>query len=252
MSNKFDRAVEVVLRHEGGFVDNVKDAGGATNFGISLRYARTLGSLLDLDGDGDVDKDDIILITKDKAKVVYRGWFWRDVRGDELPPGIDLTVFDYAVNSGAGRAIKALQDAVGVEADGVFGPATMRAVQATDATEVINKINDGRLEFLKRAKNTKTGALLWPTYGRGWTRRVNDVRERSLEMVGNSQTSARDVVQTDTAKAAGAMAGAGGVGLVVAQAAPAIEALGKAGPWVAGALIVAALIGVLIWRMRRP
>lgn len=244
MSSKFDRAVDVVLKHEGGFVDHKADPGGATNFGISLRYARTLGSLLDLDGDGDVDKDDIIKVTPDKAKIVYRDWFWRDVRGDELPAGLDLTVFDYAVNSGAGRAIRALQQAAGVQPDGVFGPATMRAVLAADTRDLINKINDGRLEFLKRLKT-------WPTFGRGWTARINDVHNRSLELVGAPMTPARDVVRTDTAKATAAMAGAGSIAVAASQAAPAIQALGTLAPWVAVAVIAAVAIGVLVWRMQR-
>ena len=244
MSTKFDRAVEVVLKHEGGYVDHAADPGGATNFGISLRYARTLGSQMDLDGDGDVDKDDIVKVTPDKAKIVYRDWFWRDVRGDELPPGLDLTVFDYAVNSGAGRALRSLQKAAGVQADGVFGPATMRAVQASDTVELINKINDERLAFLRRLRT-------WPTFGRGWTARVNDVTTKSLELVGSSMTPARDVVQTDTAKATATMAGAGGVAVAVAQAAPAIEALGSLAPWVAVAIIAAAVVGLFVWRMRR-
>lgn len=244
MSSKFDRAVDVVLKHEGGFSDHKSDPGGATNFGISLRYARTLGSMLDLDGDGDVDKDDILLVTPDKAKIVYKDWFWRDVRGDELPPGLDLTVFDFAVNSGAGRAIRALQSAAGVQADGVFGPATMRAVLAADPVDLINTINDRRLVFLR-------GLSTWPTFGRGWTNRLNDVHMRSLELVGSPMTSAREAIQTDTAKAATAVAGAGGIGLAVSQAAPAIQALGTLAPWVAVAIIAAAVVGVIVWRMRR-
>jgi lysozyme family protein len=244
MSSKFDRAVDVVLKHEGGYVDHSHDPGGATNFGISLRYARTLGSMMDLDGDGVVDKKDILLVTPEKAKVVYRDWFWRDVRGDELPAGLDLTVFDYAVNSGAGRAIRALQNAAGVQPDGVFGPATMRAVMAADAKTLINHINDGRLEFLKRLPT-------WPTFGRGWTSRINDVHSRSLELVGAPMTAARDVVHTDTAKATAAMAGAGSVAVAASQAAPAIQALGSLAPWVALAVIAAVAVGVFVWRMKR-
>lgn len=244
MSSKFDRAVDVVLKHEGGFVDHPSDPGGATNHGISLRYARTLGSMLDLDGDGDVDRDDILKITPEQAKTVYREWFWRDVRGDELPSGVDLTVFDFAVNSGAGRAIRFLQRALGVQQDGVFGPATMRAVLAADPKTLVNSINDARLTFLK-------GLSTWPTFGRGWTNRINDVHTRSLELVGAPMTAARDVVQTDTAKAAGSVAAAGVIGTILAQAAPAIKALGDLSPYVAVVVILAAVAGVFVWRMRR-
>jgi lysozyme family protein len=174
---RFHECVQIVLKHEGGFVDHAADPGGATNHGISLRYARTLGSMLDLDRDGDVDRNDILLVTPAKAAMVYRDWFWRDVKGDDLPAGVDLVTFDFAVNSGAGRAIGALQRAVGAQADGFIGPATLAAVQMArpQAKAVIGAICDERLTFLR-------GLRTWPTFGRGWGRRVEDVRSRALVM----------------------------------------------------------------------
>jgi lysozyme family protein len=181
---RFAECVAIVLKHEGGFVDHPADPGGATNHGISLRYARTRGRLFDLDGDGDVDRDDILLVAPDKAAMVYRDWFWRDVKGDDLPAGVDLAAFDYAVNSGPGRAIRSLQRAVGAAPDGFIGPATLGAVRLArpNARAVLDAICDERLAFLRVARNGKTGALLWPTFGRGWQRRVDDVRARARVM----------------------------------------------------------------------
>ncbi len=244
MTAKFQRCVEVVLKHEGGYVNDSRDPGGATNHGISLRYARTQGSLLDLDGDGDVDKDDIVLITPEKASMVYQNWFWKDVRGEELPSGVDLVVFDYAVNSGPGRAIRHLQRAVGVQEDGVFGPATMNAVKAANPTDIVNKVCDERMKFLQSLRT-------WGTFGRGWTNRVNDVHTRALEMVGLPNMTVGEALNTGTARGAGTVAAAGAVATAVATAEPVVKALGALNPWVAGAIIVAALVAVVIWRLKK-
>lgn len=244
MSLKFDRAVEVVLEHEGGFVDHPRDPGGATKYGISLRFARERGTMLDIDGDGDVDKTDIQLLTKDKAKMVYREVFWRGVRGDELPPGIDLAVFDFAVNSGISRAVRFLQRALGIQEDGIIGPQTMGRIKAADPATVVRALTIQRLNFLR-------GLKTWNTFGRGWQRRVDDVEVRALALVGAPMTSMVEVTQTDTAKAAGGMAIAGTLAAAAASAPPVIESLGALSPLVGSVLIVCAFIGFLVWRMRR-
>lgn len=176
---RFAECVAIVLKHEGGFVDHPDDPGGATNHGVSLRYARSQGSMFDLDRDGDVDRADILLVTPAKAAMVYRRWFWADVRGDELPAGLDLAVFDFAVNSGAGRAIRSLQRAVGAQPDGFIGPATMGAVRMAmpNRPAVIEAVCNDRLDFLR-------GLRTWPVFGRGWGRRVEDIRARALVMAG--------------------------------------------------------------------
>ena len=174
---RFARCLPIILKHEGGFVDHPADPGGATNFGISLRYMRSKGSMWDLDGDGDVDRDDVLRVTVAKAGVAYRNWFWNDVRGDELPAGLDLAMFDYAVNSGSARPIRALQRHLRIQADGVFGPATMAAMRASpNYGAAVRSICDERMTFLK-------GLKTWPTFGRGWERRVNDVRSSALVMI---------------------------------------------------------------------
>lgn len=168
-NTRFNKCVRIVLKHEGGYVDHPRDPGGATNHGISLRYARTRGSMFDLDGDGDVDKHDILLVNKDFAAQVYRDWFWADVRGDEQQAGIDLSLFDCAVNSGAGRAVRFAQGLLGLEVDGYYGPKTHAALlDITDAAAFCDAYNARRLAWLQTLGT-------WGNFGRGWTNRVRDV-----------------------------------------------------------------------------
>lgn len=100
-----------------------------------------------------------------------------------LPAGIDYTVFDFAVNSGPGRAAKYLQAILGVEQDGRVGPKTSAAAIKIDARAIINRLCDDRLAFMKRI--TKDGKLLWNTFGRGRDRCVSDVRRNAQLMVGH-------------------------------------------------------------------
>lgn len=244
MSSKFERCIDVTLKWEGGYVDHPADPGGATNNGISLAYARTRGSMFDLDGDGDVDKSDIAMVTLDMAHVVYKDWFWRDVRGDELPSGVDLCMVDYAVNSGAGRAIRALQSILGIQIDGVLGPETMAALKVADPRAVVTQLCDQRLAFLQALST-------WPTFGVGWSNRVADIRKNAMDMVGLPNLTLTEVAQTDTAKAASVVAVAGALATTIAQAEPAIRALGSLSPWVAVVLIVAAVGAVIFWRKNK-
>jgi lysozyme family protein len=174
MERNFQRSLSHVLKHEGGYVDHPKDPGGATNKGITIG---TFRRYVDRNG----TKDDLKRITDDQVASVYKKQYWDKVCGDDLPDGLDYAVFDFAVNSGPSRAAKYLQNIVGVIQDGKIGKQTLLAVTASkkSATVLIEELCADRLAFMKRIKD-KSGRLLWPTFGKGWARRVNAVEDDAV------------------------------------------------------------------------
>lgn len=173
MRQNFDNSLRMLLAHEGGFVNHPADPGGMTNLGVTKAvYEAWVGR--------PVDEKEMRALTPAAVAPLYRKKYWDAVRGDELQSGLDYAVFDFAVNSGNGRAIKVLQECVGVPADGGFGPKTLAAVlqfKGEGIKTLITEVCDKRLAFLKALKT-------WPVFGRGWERRVNDVKAKSLTMMG--------------------------------------------------------------------
>lgn len=181
MKLNFPACLALTLAYEGGYVNNPKDPGGATNKGITIGTLRNLG--IDVDGDGDSDVIDLKAIRPADVEYVYRSFYWNPVQGDMLPKGLDHAVFDASVMSGVMRASQWLQRAVGVDDDGSIGPVSIRAVQSkNDIIGLIHSVCDQRLAFCKVAKNRQTGALLWTTFGKGWTSRIEQARNAALKM----------------------------------------------------------------------
>ena len=170
-SSRFQACLAEVLKHEGGYVDHPADPGGATNMGI------TFATLADWRGTA-ITKDDVRALTVAEAGEIYRARYWQPVRGDALPSGVDLAVFDYAVNSGPGRAAKALQQALGVAQDGAIGPKTLDAAAMMPPAVVIIELCRIRMAFLRSLST-------WPTFGKGWTRRVDEVEAAALKAAGS-------------------------------------------------------------------
>lgn len=172
VASTYDEALARLLVHEGGYSNHSADPGGPTNYGITIhdyrRYAKPGATA-----------DDVRRMTVEEAKRIYRARYWDAQRCDELPAGVDYAVFDYGVNSGIGRSKKVLQRVLGVKADGVLGPVTMRAVTTSDPKTVIVAICDERLSFLKALRT-------WPVFGKGWGRRVAQVKAVSLAMAANA------------------------------------------------------------------
>ena len=172
MALDFKTSLAVVLHHEGGFSDHEDDSGGATKWGISIRFLKL--ARLDLNADGVVSEADIRDMTPAQAEDIYRTKFWDRCSCDDLPPGIDLAVFDCAVNQGQPTARKLLQKAAGVKADGLIGPKTLGAVQARP---------DAVLTDFMARRATRYGLLsIFKTFGLGWMRRIFDVHRSALSM----------------------------------------------------------------------
>lgn len=168
MRDNFDKALQYVLIHEGGFSDHPKDPGGATMKGVTLEtFQRHFGR--------DKTVNDLRNITQEQLARVYRSGYWDKCRCDELPVGVDYTIFDVAVNSGPGRAAKLLQSAVGATPDGAIGLSTLGKVDTQEPPLIINSVCDQRLAFLQ-------GLKTFPTFGTGWTKRVAAVRQQALNM----------------------------------------------------------------------
>lgn len=165
----FDRALALVLKHEGGYVDHPADPGGATNLGVTQ-------ATLTAHRARPVTKAEVRALTRAEAAAIYRRRYWDVVRGDELPPGLDLAVFDLAVNSGPGRAAKILQRALGVPQDGAIGPVTLSVLARADPAVLIAAVTRERLRFLQ-------GLPTWPTFGRGWRRRVAAVEQEARALL---------------------------------------------------------------------
>lgn len=150
----FEKAVEVILREEGGYVNDPKDPGGETNFGISKRQFPMV---------------DVRDLTREQAADIYYAHYWRPIRGDKLPWPLALFVFDAAVNQGCDAAAgfaaqKMLQKALGVAQDGVMGPATMAAVNAARPFHAA--------KFMAIRAQRYQGTRNFDKYGEGWLTRL--------------------------------------------------------------------------------
>lgn len=167
-ASSFTIVMPHIFEDEGGYVDHPSDPGGATNMGI------TIGTLRAWRG-RDVTKADVKALTRSEAMAIYDQNYWDAIRGDDLPAGVDYAVLDYAINSGPGRAAKLLQKLVGANQDGEIGPITLGKVKDVPPRELVDRYCDARMTFLQ-------GLDGWPTFGRGWKRRVDGVRALALEL----------------------------------------------------------------------
>lgn len=170
---RFEICLAEVLRHEGGYVDHPSDPGGATNMGITRK---TLARWRNVSPWWNLPKAEVQKLTRTEAARIYRAGYWNLCRAANMPPGIDLALFDFAVNSGPDRAIRTLQAVLGVVVDGLVGPLTIGAAARADARAVVTGMCDRRLGFLR-------GLSTFSTFGRGWTSRVSAIRTAALAAV---------------------------------------------------------------------
>lgn len=152
----FNAAFESTIGHEGGYVNDARDPGGETKYGISKRA---------------YPGANIPKLTLDDAKAIYLRDYWQACKCDLMPDPVAFAVFDLAVNAGRNAAIRDLQTALDVESDGVLGPKTLAAIAElagageAQALRIAVKVHASGLE-------RRTVLSTWAVYGKGWTRRV--------------------------------------------------------------------------------
>tara|TARA_R110002096_G_scaffold64854_3_gene157881 strand:+ start:1198 stop:1797 length:600 start_codon:yes stop_codon:yes gene_type:complete len=170
--NNFGNCVHKVLRHEGGYVNHPDDPGGITNLGVTKKvYDAWIGKESTVDQMKALDDEDV--------KPIYEENYWNKIKGDDLPQGLDLCIFDFGVNAGPSRAAKMIQKMAGTTVDGGIGPNSIKAINALvekdGLEEVINLYQLKRQAYYESLKH-------FDTFGRGWTARNNDTTEYALEM----------------------------------------------------------------------
>jgi len=173
MRGNFERAFREILKHEGGFVNHPKDPGGITNLGVTrATYEAWVGHR--------VPEQVMRELTPDHVRALYKARYWDAVKANDMPDGVDLCLFDFGVNAGPARARKYLQLVVGAKADGIIGPNTMKQVQqylqAHGAEGLIDAYQSARERYYRKLRH-------FPTFGRGWLRRVKEVRVAARSMV---------------------------------------------------------------------
>jgi lysozyme family protein len=169
MMDNFAPSLAHVLRSEGGFVNDPKDPGGATEEGVT-QHQYDLWRIAHKQPTRSVR-----FIDPNEVEAIYRRWYWDAVRADKLPHGVDYCVFDCAVNSGPHRAAEWLQLAAAVRADGQIGDVTISAVNAADPRRIIHGICTQRLAFLETLPT-------WPHFKNGWSARVAGIEQDARGM----------------------------------------------------------------------
>ena len=248
----YPEAIRRLLASEGGYVNHPSDPGGPTNFGITLGDYRKYVK-------GDATAADIKAMQVGQAKAIYRAKYWGAMRGDELPAGVDYCVFDYAVNSGTGRAPKVLQRVLGATVTGRMDDATVAAARERETRALVQAICDERMRFLQ-------GLKTWPVFGKGWSKRVGEVRAAALAMADKAagrtpiRTDApascapgKGVVPVNDAARKGTAGGAIATGGVTAQ-----QSAASGADWITVAIIVVVAIAIAAgawafwhWRQKR-
>jgi lysozyme family protein len=171
MTKNFRDCLELVLKHEGGFVNHKDDPGGMTNLGVTKKvWEEWVGH--------PVTEKDMRELTPAIVAPMYEMRYWRTSYCEKLPRGLDLLVFSMAVNAGAGRSVKLLQDAIGVVMDGVIGPITMARINEANVETLIDKFSEIRTDYYKGLKG-------FPVFGRGWLARTESERLQALQMAKN-------------------------------------------------------------------
>jgi hypothetical protein len=169
MNSNFKQALEYLVKSEGGYVDNPKDPGGRTNLGVTQKvWESWVGR--------ESNEKEMRSLTKANVEPLYKRKYWDACRCDDLPTGLDYLVFDFAVNAGVGRSAKTLQSCVGVSVDGQIGNQTIEATKKIAPSDLIEQFSEAKINFYK-------SLVTFPTFGKGWLNRVEEVKTTALKMV---------------------------------------------------------------------
>jgi len=168
MSN-FQECLDLVLKSEGGWVNNPADPGGETNLGVTKRVweeyvGHSVASMKNL--------------TKELVAPLYEQKYWRPCYGEVLPRGLDFIAFSMGVNAGPGRSVKLLQSAIGCVPDGVIGPRTRELISASNTATLIVKFSEARREYYR--------SLGKPMFEKGWLNRCDREEQEALQMIKNN------------------------------------------------------------------
>ena len=169
MIGNFQSCLDLVLKSEGGWVNNPKDPGGETNLGVTKRvWEEYVGHPV----------ESLKKLTKADVAPLYELKYWRPCYGEVLPRGLDFVVFSMGINAGPGRSVKLLQSAIGCVPDGVIGPRTRELISKSNCANLIAKFSETRREYYRTLKT-------FPIFGKGWLNRVDQEEREALQMVKN-------------------------------------------------------------------
>ena len=169
MASNFQECLDLVLKSEGGWVNNSNDPGGETNLGVTKRvWIEYVGHPV----------ENLKKLTKEDVAPLYELKYWRPCYCEVLPRGLDFVVFSMGVNAGPGRSVKLLQSAIGCIPDGVIGPRTRELISSSNGADIIKKFSTARREYYQSLKT-------FPIFGKGWLIRVDREEQEALNMAKN-------------------------------------------------------------------
>ena len=166
--------LELILHHEGGYVNHPKDPGGETNLGVTKRVYE---AWCEKKG---IPQRDMKDLNVSDVSPIYKNEYWNRVKGGDMPKALALCVFDFGVNAGTGRAAKYLQGMIGTKKDGGIGPNTLKKldeyIEKHGVKGAVQEYQSLRQKYYEKLKTFKT-------FGRGWTRRVTETTASALRWV---------------------------------------------------------------------
>lgn len=268
----FKTAMGHVLKYEGGLVNHPRDPGGLTNQGV------TQGTYDAFRKKKGLKPRSVKSLTVEERDAIYDQQYWDVVKADALPKGVDFVTFDGAVNSGPIQSVKWVQRALGSRykgaIDGYIANLTLEAIRQTnDVDDLVDRICDRRMAFLKALKT-------WDTFGRGWSRRVSSVRTVGMQLASSGpdpapvpvpkprpkpdpveldpidkEAQAPAVIEDrkptpstagpDAAIGGGTVGGAGGAG-GLDQVKDALEPVAGTSRWIDGLIVIVTITGIVV------